>query len=153
MAGDTARWLWTESANEADNQRREALGLMLARWREGTYARMRWSFRHQRDLEREPAMLSTLRDRNPTLKRARGWPYHRGEAQISQRGAVAGRASVSDAVSYFWVGGAAGVPLAASRVECENRCLTGPRSLRVLQTRRRGRSERFESERILGRRD
>jgi hypothetical protein len=67
-----ARWLWTEPPNKADQEQHEALRPMLLRWRKGTYVRMRWSFRNQQDLESEPAEPSTLRDRKPTLKWARG---------------------------------------------------------------------------------
>ena len=37
--------------NKADNEQREALRLILLRWRERTHVAIRWSFWQQQDLE------------------------------------------------------------------------------------------------------
>ena len=49
--GDTSEVAIDRTPDEADNRQREALRLMLLRWREGTQVSMRWSFRHQQGLE------------------------------------------------------------------------------------------------------
>lgn len=139
--------------NKADNEeQREALRLILLRWRVRTHVAIVDPFGGSKIWSESPPILSPLRDRRPKSKRDGVGQTLGGEAQISQRGAVAGRASVSDAVSLIQCWKAA-VGVARCKLRRVRDSVTaGPSRLRALHARRRAQSERFESERILGRR-